>query len=153
MLFSEHVFGTVIKGIFLNVNHRHTQNKLNGLFFRKMDAIHSFAREGEVNNLIKCIDGGVSVNLKDSEGRTPLHWAVDRGHLNIAEVLVGKNADINAKDNDGQTPLHYAAVCEREAIAEYLVKQNADTDARDNDDQSAHDLCESDWPFLQLPAA
>uniref|UniRef100_A0A6N2LKK1 ACB domain-containing protein n=1 Tax=Salix viminalis TaxID=40686 RepID=A0A6N2LKK1_SALVM len=119
----------------------------------KMDAIHAFAREGEVNNLIKCIDGGVSVNLKDSEGRTPLHWAVDRGHLNIAEVLVGKNADVNAKDKDGQTPLHYAAVCEREAIAEYLVKQNADTDARDNDDQSAHDLCESDWPFLQLPAA
>lgn len=64
MLFSEHVFGTFIKVIFLNVNHRHTQNKLNGLFFRKLDAIHAFAREGEVNNLIKCIDGGVSVNLK-----------------------------------------------------------------------------------------
>lgn len=67
MLFSEHVFGTLIKGIFLNVNHRPTQNKLNGLLFlvfRKMDAIHAFAREGEVNNLIKCIDGGVSVNLK-----------------------------------------------------------------------------------------
>ncbi|KAG6745538.1 hypothetical protein POTOM_050034 [Populus tomentosa] len=119
----------------------------------KMDAIHAFAREGEVNNLIKCIDGGVSVNLKDGEGRTPLHWAVDRGHLNIAEVLVGKDADINAKDNEGQTPLHYAAVCEREAIAEYLVKQNADTDAKDNDGQSAHDLCESDWPCLQRSAA
>lgn len=33
----------------------------------------------------------------DSEDRTPLHWAVDRGHLDIAEELVGKNADINAK--------------------------------------------------------
>ncbi|CAK7324209.1 unnamed protein product [Dovyalis caffra] len=146
----------------------HNPNKLNGsLFpiFRKMDAIHSFAREGEVNNLLKCIDGGVSVDLKvsdhrayhacqsisipDSEGRTPLHWAVDRGHLNIVEALVGKNADINAKDNEGQTPLHYAAVCEREAIAEYLVKQNADTDAKDNDGQSARDICESDWPCLQ----
>lgn len=37
--------------------------------------------------------------IVDSEGRTPLHWAVDRGHLNIAEVLVGKDADINAKVN------------------------------------------------------
>uniref|UniRef100_A0A6M2ESB2 ACB domain-containing protein n=1 Tax=Populus davidiana TaxID=266767 RepID=A0A6M2ESB2_9ROSI len=115
----------------------------------KMDAIHAFAREGEVNNLLKCIDSGVSVNLRDSEGRTPLHWAVDRGHLDIAEELVGKNADINAKDNEGQTPLHYATVCEREAIAEYLVKQNANTDAKDNDGQSARDLCESDWPFLR----
>lgn len=35
--------------------------------------------------------------IADSEGRTPLHWAVDRGHLDIAEALVSKNADINAK--------------------------------------------------------
>ena len=35
--------------------------------------------------------------ILDSEGRTPLHWAVDRGHLNITELLVTKNADVNAK--------------------------------------------------------
>lgn len=29
-----------------------------------MDAIHAFAREGEVDNLLKCIDNGVSVDLK-----------------------------------------------------------------------------------------
>lgn len=33
----------------------------------------------------------------DSEGRTPLHWAVDRGHLNVTELLIGRNADVNAK--------------------------------------------------------
>lgn len=32
--------------------------------FRKMDAIHTFAREGEVDNLLKCIEGGISVNLR-----------------------------------------------------------------------------------------
>lgn len=63
----------------------------------KMDAIHNFAREGELDNLIKCIENGVSVDLKDSEGRTALHWAVDRGHLNITEALVKEKADINAK--------------------------------------------------------
>lgn len=29
-----------------------------------MDAIHAFAREGEVDNLLKCIESGVPVNLK-----------------------------------------------------------------------------------------
>lgn len=29
-----------------------------------MDAIHAFAREGEVDNLLKCIESGVSVDLK-----------------------------------------------------------------------------------------
>lgn len=29
-----------------------------------MDAIHGFAREGDMTNLLKCIESGVSVNLK-----------------------------------------------------------------------------------------
>ncbi|KAL6127541.1 hypothetical protein ACLB2K_070906 [Fragaria x ananassa] len=82
-------------------------------------------------------------------GRTPLHWAVDRGHLHMAEMLVSRNADVNAKDNEGQTALHYAAVCDREGIAEYLVKKNADTNVKDNDGNSPSDLCESKWSWLQ----
>ncbi len=35
--------------------------------------------------------------LADSEGRTPMHWAVDRGHLKIAEALLSRNVDANAK--------------------------------------------------------
>lgn len=29
-----------------------------------MDAIHTFAREGEVENLLKCVESGVSIDLK-----------------------------------------------------------------------------------------
>lgn len=115
----------------------------------KIDAIHGFAREGDSTNLLNCIEDGVSVNLKDSEGRTPLHWAVDRGHLEVTELLVCRNADVNAKDNDGQTPLHYAVVCEREAIAECLVKHNADPDLKDDDGSSSRDICELNWPCMQ----
>lgn len=119
----------------------------------KMDAIHAFAREGEEENLLKCIDGGVSVNLKDSEGRTPLHWAVDRGHLNIIELLASRSADINAKDNEGQSPLHYAAMCEREEIGKFLVKQKADTELKDNDGNYPFDLCDMKWPWLKHAVA
>lgn len=35
--------------------------------------------------------------IADSEGRTPLHWAVDRGHSKVVELLVSKDADVNAK--------------------------------------------------------
>ncbi|KAF8114540.1 hypothetical protein N665_0036s0068 [Sinapis alba] len=115
----------------------------------KIDAIHEFAREGEIENLLKSIESGIPVNAKDSEGRTPLHWAIDRGHLDIAKLLVDKNADVNAKDNEGQTPLHYAVVCDREAIAEFLVKQKANTASKDDEGNSPLDLCESDWPWLR----
>ncbi|XXG85616.1 hypothetical protein AAC387_Pa11g0661 [Persea americana] len=114
----------------------------------KLDAIHASAREGEADDLLKHIAAGVSVNLNDSEGRTPLHWAVDRGHLNVIDLLVGRNADVNAQDNEGQTPLHYAAVCDREAIAELLVKHNADKYVKDNDGNTPIDLCESAWKSM-----
>uniref|UniRef100_A0A1D1YME2 Acyl-CoA-binding domain-containing protein 2 n=1 Tax=Anthurium amnicola TaxID=1678845 RepID=A0A1D1YME2_9ARAE len=106
----------------------------------KLDAIHVFAREGEADALLAQLDNAVSVNLRDSEGRTPLHWAVDRGHFNIVEILISKGADVNAKDGEGQTSLHYAILCERDAIAELLIKHGADCNARDNDGHSPHDL-------------
>lgn len=114
-----------------------------------LEAIHDCAREGEIDNLRKYIGNGVSVNLKDSEGRTPLHWAVDRGHANIVELLLNNHADVNAKDNEGQTPLHYAAMCDREDIAELLVKRNADRDVKDNEGNSASDLCETNPSWMQ----
>ncbi|XP_073012308.1 acyl-CoA-binding domain-containing protein 1-like [Typha latifolia] len=113
-----------------------------------LDAIHIAAREGAGNDLLKHISNGVSVNLRDSEGRTPLHWAVDRGHLNAVEILLNEYADVNAKDNEGQTPLHYAVVCEREAVAELLVKNHAARLTKDHDGNSPLDLCESQWNFM-----
>ncbi|KAG8390430.1 hypothetical protein BUALT_Bualt01G0082500 [Buddleja alternifolia] len=110
----------------------------------KMDDIHTFAREGDEEKLAKCIESGVPLNLKDSEGRTPLHWAVDRGHMNITTLLLNKNADANAKDDEGQTALHYAAVCERAAIAEALVKHGADIEIKDDEGNTPSDLCSMD---------
>ncbi|XP_059304550.1 acyl-CoA-binding domain-containing protein 1-like [Lycium ferocissimum] len=119
----------------------------------KLDEIHAFAREGDEENLLKCIESGVPVNVKDSEGRAPLHWAVDRGHLSIAKLLLSRNADVNAKDLEGQTALHYAAVCEREDIAEFLVKHGADVEIKDNEGDCPRDVCELHWPWLQQATA
>ncbi|KAG8381117.1 hypothetical protein BUALT_Bualt06G0089100 [Buddleja alternifolia] len=121
------------------------------LFYcRKMDVIHAFAREGDEEKLLKCIESGVPLNLKDSEGRTPLHWAVDRGHVNVTALLLNKNADVNAKDDEGQTALHYAAVCDRAAIGELLVKHGADIEITDNDGDAPRDVCELCSPWLEL---
>ncbi|KAK4480521.1 hypothetical protein RD792_013597 [Penstemon davidsonii] len=117
---------------------------------KKLDAIHAFAREGDDDKLVKCIESGVPLNLKDSEGRTPLHWAVDRGHMNTAELLLNKKADVNAKDDEGQTALHYAAVCDRAPIAELLVKNGADMEIKDDEGNTPRDLCELSSPWLQL---
>ncbi len=45
----------------------------------------------------KLTDMGLAVNLADSDGRTPLIWAADRGELSAVEILLAKGAEINAQ--------------------------------------------------------
>ncbi|MDP7557834.1 MAG: ankyrin repeat domain-containing protein, partial [Nitrospinaceae bacterium] len=47
----------------------------------------------------------------DWEGRTPLHYAADKGRKEVAVLLIANGADVNAKARDdikGTTPLDSA---------------------------------------------
>jgi acyl-CoA-binding protein len=61
--------------------------------------IHTHAQAGDVSEVKKAIkDGKSSVNAKDEEGRTALHWAVDRSHEELVRVLLKElGADVNAQ--------------------------------------------------------
>lgn len=108
-----------------------------------LEAIHSHASEGDITSLVQALEQGIPIDLEDSQGRTALHWAVDRGHMKVIEALISKGAYVNAKDAEGQTPLHYATVCEREDIAKYLIDNGADTSVKDNDGATPYSLCPS----------
>ena len=71
--------------------------------------LHCAALGGSLCTLIdefKC-----DPNTKGEYGRTPLHHAAEKGHIDIVRKLVHDyGCDIMAKDNDGNTPLHCAAL-------------------------------------------
>ncbi|KAD2805550.1 hypothetical protein E3N88_38927 [Mikania micrantha] len=105
----------------------------------RLDDIHGFAREGDANNLSKCNEGWPHfifhpIIISISEDQMHSHRAVDGDHIDVAEMLLKRNADMNQKDVEGQTPMHYVADCEQGKTDALDVKKNAATGIQDDDD-------------------
>ncbi len=47
-------------------------------------SLHTLASEGALEPLRRCLAAGADVNERDAEGCTALHWAADRGHLQVS---------------------------------------------------------------------
>ena len=60
----------------------------------------------EVENLIQVNPD--TINERDYDLNTPLHWAVIRHHEVIMRLLINNAADINARNVRSDTPLHFA---------------------------------------------
>ena len=73
-------------------------------------------------------------SLTDQDGLTLLHWATDRGHAHIVELLLQKDKDlIDLRDKEGQTALHYGTSCGHGDIVKILLSHGADTSLCDNE--------------------
>ncbi|ETW27068.1 hypothetical protein PFFCH_05509, partial [Plasmodium falciparum FCH/4] len=66
------------------------------------------------------------INKKNSSGLTPLHYACDRGYIDIVKYLVNQGANINVEDSYGDTPLHMAAYSEKLNVVDFLKSVGAD---------------------------
>ncbi len=62
------------------------------------------------------------VNLADTEGETPLHWAAgDKHAANIVSLLIAAGADVNLADENGLTPLRVAVASGCVKVASILL--------------------------------
>jgi len=51
------------------------------------------------------LDRGVDIAARDGEGRTGLHWASWKPHVDVIRLLLERGAPVDAKDRSGATPL------------------------------------------------
>ena len=72
----------------------------------------------------------VDLNIKDRNGWIPLHWAVQRGNINVIETLVRCGADSEIQSYLGTTPLTYALVRHQYSTFRYLFESGCDHTAR-----------------------
>ena len=70
-------------------------------------AIHTAAFSGDLNTVKSLTEAGVSPDVKDKWGSTPLHWAAISEDMSIIKLLIAKGADINARNTLENTPLQH----------------------------------------------
>ena len=63
----------------------------------------------------------VDVNCKGDDKLTPLHWAAERGHKEVAKILIESGTEVNKVADCGWIPLHRAAERGHKKVAELLT--------------------------------
>jgi len=75
-------------------------------------------------------------------GRTPLHFACEKGHLEVVRLLMDRGADLEKADNTGCTPLLIACGRGHLEVARLLLDRGADTEKADsNGETPLSDAC------------
>jgi len=101
--------------------------------------IFDWVKEGNLEKVQESLKekDGVSVDAKDEGELGLLHWAADRGNVELVALLLDHGADVNMKDHEGQTALHYAASCGHIGVAKELLTRGVDKDVLDEDGMKA----------------
>ena len=73
---------------------------------------------------------GASVNARDADGQTPLHWAVDKEDTGTVQLLLANKADPSAQDTLKHSALHRAAALGLSRISRFLLDRGADVNAK-----------------------
>lgn len=117
--------------------------ELNEVTAAKHDkALFKAVKLNDKNKVEKYLCNGTNVNDKDELGRTALHWACRRGHLEIVEVLLRYEANTEVKEpvqkrfqfNSvpllpfGNTPLQLAMAYKKIDIVEFLLEHGAEVE-------------------------
>ncbi|XP_041379485.1 ankyrin repeat domain-containing protein 50-like [Gigantopelta aegis] len=77
------------------------------------------------------LDHGVKMKEANHK-KTPLHYAAEKGHNAIVEILIKYKADVNCVDENGTTPLHYAVNRGYTDVVQVLLKYGADVNIQDD---------------------
>lgn len=99
--------------------------------------IHDAAKTGDIAAITAALDAGADIEAKDGGG-TPLYFAVRKGHLEAAELLLERGAEINIASNYFGDLLTIATVNGRVDLITLLLAHGANPNATFNGESALH---------------
>ena len=92
----------------------------------KISLLHMVAANGHLECaelLLKCSQvREISLNLVNTEGNTPLHWAALNSHVSLVRLLLENGADFNVKNYADRTPFDEAVVNEKFEVTATIIE-------------------------------
>ncbi len=129
--FSFHQYDSLI-GHSNKINPRRKESELHAS--KVMELIRA-ASHGDLDEIFRLEAEGVSPNVADYDGRTPLHLAACEGKIEVVRHLIGMKVYLTPKDRWGNTPLNDAINFKNNDIKVLLEQAiKADTKKRGNEE-------------------
>ena len=88
------------------------------------DLVALAARKGYLDIVKYLIKEGFDVNVANTDGETPLHFASLYGDLAVFKVIWNESIEKNPKDKNGITPLHFACQHGHRLIVKFLISRD-----------------------------
>ena len=76
------------------------------------------------------------------ENCSPLHYAIQKRHQNVVELLIHHGSDTMTKNDQGDSPLHFASLFGSIQIVESLISHGAGIRAKNIIDNSININCD-----------
>ncbi|XP_048386297.1 ankyrin repeat domain-containing protein 6b isoform X1 [Stegostoma tigrinum] len=100
------------------------------------------AHKGQTENVVQLINKGAKIAVT-KHGRTALHLAAYKGHIDVVRILLKASCDLDIQDDSDQTALHRAAVVGNTEVISALILEGCALDRQDKDGNTA--LHEASW--------
>ncbi|XP_058800967.1 serine/threonine-protein phosphatase 6 regulatory ankyrin repeat subunit A-like isoform X2 [Phymastichus coffea] len=116
------------------------------------DAIHAAVADGNADLVEELLGSGISPNLQNRQGDTPLHVASRSGdsmkidstvRLAMLKLLWEGGAAMNARGPRKETALHVAVKSQLVDVVDFLLRSGAVANCRDRDERTPLHLCAS----------
>jgi ankyrin repeat protein len=113
-------------GEVVDILRRHSAQVVDYPGLAKPEQMFSAAAAGALGTILNLHDAGISINIDDAAGNSPLLLAAQAGHVGVVRSLYHLGADINHRNIAGKSPSNLAKEANQQQVLKTLMEFGAE---------------------------